>query len=184
MNKITNILLIISLMSLSSVSFATSLTAGDLSGSLGYIDLVDDGNNVNLIGSITSNSSVFYEVGTALPDTEFLAVGNGLDYTLYTSYMPDERGEIILFNAMATGTSSLMYDTIVANTTYYLQLTNLTLENFGYEVQVSASSAVSTVPVPAAGILFATALFGIGLVGRRKKKTSTNLMVGAFTRAS
>ena len=43
----------------------------------------------------------------------------------------------------------------------------------------------SEVSVPAAGILFASALFGAGIFGRRKKKsTSSNVMVGAFTRAS
>ena len=43
---------------------------------------------------------------------------------------------------------------------------------------------ISTVPVPAAGILFASALFGAGALSRRKKKTAKTSMVGAFTRAS
>lgn len=48
-----------------------------------------------------------------------------------------------------------------------------------------SDSYVTTVPVPAAGILFATALFGIGVFGRRKtNKSSNNTMVGAFTRES
>jgi len=42
---------------------------------------------------------------------------------------------------------------------------------------------LSTVPVPAAGILFASALFGAGFIGRRKKKAKTAMM-GAFARAS
>lgn len=42
---------------------------------------------------------------------------------------------------------------------------------------------VSTVPVPAAGILFASALFGAGALGRRKKKAKASV-VGAFARAS
>ena len=46
-----------------------------------------------------------------------------------------------------------------------------------YDVQVAA------VPVPAAGILFASALFGAGALGRRKKKAKASV-VGAFARAS
>ena len=48
----------------------------------------------------------------------------------------------------------------------------------------SSTYMVSIVPVPAAGILFASALFGMGVFGRRKKKSSTTVMVGAFARAS
>jgi len=43
---------------------------------------------------------------------------------------------------------------------------------------------VSTVPVPAAGILFASALFGAGFIGRRKKKATQSNMIGAFTRTA
>ena len=43
--------------------------------------------------------------------------------------------------------------------------------------------SVSAVPVPAAGILFASALFGAGALGRRKKKAKASV-VGAFARAS
>ena len=42
---------------------------------------------------------------------------------------------------------------------------------------------VSAVPVPAAGILFASALLGAGAFGRRKKKAKASV-VGAFARAS
>ena len=48
----------------------------------------------------------------------------------------------------------------------------------------SSTYMVSTVPIPAAGILFATALFGAGLLGRRKKKSTKASMVGVFARAS
>ena len=43
---------------------------------------------------------------------------------------------------------------------------------------------ISTVPVPAAGILFASALFGAGFLGRRKKKATKSNMIGAFARAA
>ena len=48
----------------------------------------------------------------------------------------------------------------------------------------SSTYMVSTVPIPAAGILFASVLLGLGVFGRRKKKSANTLMVGAFTRAS
>lgn len=50
--------------------------------------------------------------------------------------------------------------------------------------ECGSDSYVSAVPVPAAGILFASALLGAGALGRRKKKSANTLMVGAFTRAS
>ncbi len=43
---------------------------------------------------------------------------------------------------------------------------------------------ISTVPVPAAGILFASALLGAGFLGRRKKKVTKSNMIGAFARAA
>ncbi len=43
---------------------------------------------------------------------------------------------------------------------------------------------LSTVPVPAAGILFASALFGAGFLGRRKKKAKKSNMIGAFARTA
>lgn len=48
----------------------------------------------------------------------------------------------------------------------------------------SSTYMVSTVPIPAAGILFASALLVLGAFGRKKKKSANTLMVGAFTRAS
>ena len=52
----------------------------------------------------------------------------------------------------------------------------------GYEFYISDIS-VTAVPVPAAGILFASALLGAGAFGRRKKKAQASV-VGAFARAS
>jgi hypothetical protein len=47
-----------------------------------------------------------------------------------------------------------------------------------------SDSYVNVVPVPAAGILFASALFGLGVIGRRKKKLTKTTMVSVFTRTS
>ena len=46
------------------------------------------------------------------------------------------------------------------------------------------SKNISTVPVPVAGLLFASVLFGAGVFGRRKKKSKKTLIVGAFARSS
>lgn len=54
--------------------------------------------------------------------------------------------------------------------------------NVGSEFYINTIS-VTAVPVPAAGILFASALFGAGALGRRKKKAKASV-VGAFARAS
>jgi len=59
---------------------------------------------------------------------------------------------------------------------YFLEF--LTTENSSINI------TVSPVPVPAAGILFATALLGAGALSRRKKKTANSAVVGAFARAS
>lgn len=56
--------------------------------------------------------------------------------------------------------------------------------HFLKERETNTANTVSTVPLPAAGILFASALFGVGLFGRRKKKSAETLVVGAFTRTS
>lgn len=112
------------------------------------------------------------------------AVSFSADYSADIAGNPenglDTSSDYVTFLALA-GADFTSYDDLV---TALLSGT----ARIGLHVQAfadgSSDSYVSTVPVPAAGILFATALFGIGLVGRRKKKTSTNLMVGAFTRAS
>ena len=51
-------------------------------------------------------------------------------------------------------------------------------DSFAYDITLSA------VPVPAAGILFASALLGAGALGRRKKKATKSNMIGAFARAA
>jgi len=57
--------------------------------------------------------------------------------------------------------------------------------NFGGRTSAYAHDiTLSTVPVPAAGILFASALFGAGFLGRRKKKAKKSNMIGAFARTA
>lgn len=89
----------------------------------------------------------------------------------------DESLDILVGNASGLAAS---FSAIIDNgQAYFLKLVGIADAN--YEVNIAA---VSTVPVPAAGIMFATVLFGAGAYGRRKKQSTTNLMVGAFTRTS
>ena len=89
----------------------------------------------------------------------------------------DESLDLLV--ASATGLSASFSAIIDGSQAYFLKLVGIS--NAIYDVKIGA---VSTVPVPAAGILFASALFGVGVFGRRKKKSSATLMVGAFARAS
>lgn len=81
--------------------------------------------------------------------------------------------------ASASGLSASFSALIDGSQAYFLKLVGIADAN--YEVNIQA---VSTVPIPAAGILFASALLGAGAFGRRKKKPSATVMVGAFARAS
>ena len=42
----------------------------------------------------------------------------------------------------------------------------------------------SVVPVPVAGVIFASLLFAAGSLGRRKKKSKKSVIIGAFARSS
>lgn len=84
-----------------------------------------------------------------------------------------------LLVGFGSGLSANFSALIDGSQAYFLKLIGTADANF--EVNINA---VSTVPVPAAGILFASFLFGVGVLGRRKKKFTKNSMVGAFTRAS
>ena len=191
MNKL-QALLIAGLLSLASVSFATSITSSTTLGSSGSILLVNDGNDVSLTGSLAAvgttyidpstsaliADSVFYDLTTV--NNDGLSVGHStlggspydLTYKLFSSLNFTAANQV-----GTTGTNGLYLGPLIAGATYYLELSNLTSEQVGYGVVVSA------VPVPAAGILFASALFGAGALGRRKKKAKASV-VGAFARAS
>ena len=83
-----------------------------------------------------------------------------------------------LLVATASGINASFSTLIDGSQAYFLKLVGIADAN--YEVNIQA---VSAVPVPAAGILFATVLFGVGTLGRRKKKTNKNEIVGAFARS-
>jgi len=182
MNKL-KALLIAGLLSLTSVSFASSITLGDPNGigSVGTIALTNGDAGVTLGGLFDSSGSVFYEL--SIDAGNLAATGMSLDITppttlydvtiaIYASYADLLSG---FGSALDTGTNYLNA-MLNGGTNYLLQLNGVT--DTSYNVDVAA------VPVPAAGILFASALFGAGAFGRRKKKSAKASMVGAFARAS
>ena len=126
----------------------------------------------------SGTTSTWYELilGAATPGT-YLTFGwsaNTLQPTDLVISLLDSDGGVIAglsnigdaFGNFAVSLSSGAYRLILTGT-----------EGLDYNGNISA------VPVPAAGILFASALFGAGVLGRRKKKAKVSV-VGAFARAS
>ena len=190
MNKI-KALLIAGLLSLSSVSFASTVTYTgstlDHAGSISLISM-DGGVTVGGIFGEIMESTEGGEVGTGVGSVYYdmtldsglaTAVGSSFDVSTFTIF----DVTLSIFDSLAFDAASLVGSginsisaSLDAGVTYYLQLTGIA--DTSYNVDVAA------VPVPAAGILFASALFGAGVLGRRKKKSTSTSMVGAFTRAS
>ena len=202
MNKL-QALLIAGLLSLTSVSFASSVTfvnSGNLGNSEDDAGAVLDGAKAGTIyldnfggtavfGGDLANStesattSAYYDVvlDNSFEGLNTFAFGwarnTAFPNDLTVSFF-DENGNT--FNAAyeglfdPTGAGNFIVQ-LAANTTYRMLLTGA--EGWHYDGEISA------VPVPAAGILFASALFGAGALGRRKKKAKASV-VGAFARAS
>ena len=183
MNKL-KVFLIAGLLSLTSVSFASSVvTLGDPKGigSVGTISLINGDSGVTLGGLFDNTGSVFYEL--AINEGTFASTGLSLDVSPPVTLFDVTISIYDTYANLIAGVGSALYsDTnnltaaLVAETNYFLQINGVA--DTSYNVDVSA------VPIPAAGILFASALLGAGVFGRRKKKSSTALMVGAFARAS
>ena len=191
MNKLKT-LLIAGLLSLTSVSFASTYTeyaaygneiGDDLVGKIGLAH----GDTVTFDGSLATitddnvrnaSTSVFWDL-EILGGSDAYTFGwanNVIDQynnsDLVTTFYENLEGT---WTAFATFTESTFGLGLAAGK-YQFQLSGL--ETTGY------SGSISAVPVPAAGILFASALLGAGAFGRRKKKSAKTSMVGAFTRAS
>ena len=183
MNKF-KALLIAGLLSLSSVSFASSVSyiyeagyAGNNVGEFGTISLNNGDGGVTVGGIFNSTGSVYYDM--SLDAGTVASIGQSFDITTGTLFdVTISVFDSLAFDAaslIATGVNSISAD-LIGGSDYFLQFTGVT--DTSYNVDVAA------VPVPAAGILFASALFGAGALGRRKKKSAKTSMVGAFTRAS
>lgn len=188
MNKLKALLITVSLLSLSSVSFATSVTysADYISGfgsvadgaQSGSITIDDDGLSAVFGGRMgagtgtATTASTWYELILTGNDlTTFGWADNTLQPSDLTTTFQTADGSANISQAFLGNFSiSLMAGT------YRMLLSGA--ENRSYDGEISA------VPVPAAGILFASALLGAGIFGRRKKKSATSVMVGAFTRES
>ena len=171
------------LLSLSSASFAVS---GDFpgptttTGSLGTIELtsIDQFYNVGGFFTPTNNGSEFYDL--ILSEGSVLTITDAADATDTTAddvtiniYNTATAG--VLSGLEFTGLNSLSAS-LVHGVHYFIEFTGTLGDSYNADV--------AAVPVPAAGILFASALFGAGALGRRKKKSAKASMVGAFTRAS
>ena len=200
MNKL-KALLIAGLLSLTSVSFATTVsysddwnaaasatfinqtfTVVDNDTLAGTINLENDGTAATFFGNLDgtqgggATTTAWYDIN----------LGSGVnDLVTFGFVQNNAQVDDLLFSFFKSDGSSLgaAYEDLMGNFT-------LTLAgNSSYKLKLAGSEgftyngSISAVPVPAAGILFASALFGAGALGRRKKKAQASV-VGAFARAS
>jgi len=195
MKKMKNLLVAISLMAVSSTAMAMStFTAGTEAGSSGLLTIVEGADPLTVTGGFGLGfpNNSFEEMGTpllfnyyelvieaadsdshlmAISDVTTLGQNSGLWFSLF-----EDNAAGILTNQIGSTVGGGISAMLAVGTTYYLKLSGDAGE--AYAVNVSA------VPVPAAGILFASALFGAGALARRKKKATQSNMIGAFTRAA
>ena len=180
MNKM-KALIIAGLLCFSTVSFASSVSPSSVIGSAGTINLINGDGGVTVGGLFDASGSVFYDLsinGGALAtiamsfDVTPVWTVNDVQIAIYSSY---DEITTLFSGLVANGTNNLSV-ALTAGQQYFLQFSGITGDSYNADI--------AAVPVPAAGILFATALLGAGAFGRRKKKTTKTSMVGAFTRAS
>ena len=191
MNKL-KALLIAGLLTLTSVSFASTVSYTpeyDLGGdqavadgaqagtfNLDYDNVVVGFTGYLATSTTSTTTSAWYDL--------ILGDGNGSSDLInfgwaYNTAQPNDL-TIQFFSAdgLTQLSQAFMGDfsiLLATNTTYRMLLSGA--EGRSYDGEISA------VPVPAAGILFASALLGAGALGRRKKKAKASV-VGAFARAS
>ena len=194
MKLINKMLIAVGLLAMSSVGFASSVTASSFVGAEGDINLVGTNDTVGFSGNFADlgdpmlHDSVYYGL-TVTTDASAISAARSVVFDsgfiptfgdIFLSIFVDDDGTSG-FNAgtdsvLIDGMNSLAGFILNSGTQYFLQLTGPS--NTGY------TGTISTVPVPAAGILFASALFGAGFLGRRKKKATKSNMIGAFARAA
>jgi len=179
-------LLAVGLLAVSSVGFASSVAISTVGG-VGDINLIGTNDTVNFSGNFAdtgSPNSVFYgltvsaDAGAVAAARSVVFPGPTFGDVLLEIFTDDDMtaGFTMGDSLVVSGINALSNFTLMSGIQYFLQLTGPS--NTGY------SGSISTVPVPAAGILFASALFGAGFLGRRKKKASKTVMMGTFARAS
>lgn len=193
MNKL-QALLIAGLLSLSSVSFASTVTyTGATQGLVADVTTVNGDPEFTFgIAFDTSDPTSMTSAELADAKTQIYSLTNqyfdGSLTTIGASYLVDPfaseplsltlYADAALTLWVAGDGSSTLSALLNADQKYYLEVIE------GANINGSSPNIkVSTVPVPAAGILFASALLGAGAFGRRKKKAQASV-VGAFARAS
>jgi len=203
MKLIKNLIMAVGLMVLSSVSFASTVTNVGSAGSTGSIHLTSDGDTAFFSGSFNaSNGEPLYDfwdldidgssdsVGATL-NSNIAGNDSTVDFILFQDANNNGLFDEVNLALIANGDDMFNYAVLAGFVTngvngisaflatgvnYFLLLTG--------EAQTSYSAQISAVPVPAAGILFASALFGAGFLGRRKKKATQSNMIGAFARTA
>jgi len=183
MKNIQTLLIATALMCITSLSHASSVTPGvGSSGSLGFIFL--DGGALSFDSG--TPASGFYDLRAAFDlDFNLLITDNPGMVTVNLYQDSDSFFSMIgTFSAeedpsIASGTNSLMASILGGEDAplYFLQF----LSEGAYTASITSPS---TVPVPAAGILFASALFGAGALRRRKKKNAMTAINGDFSHTS
>lgn len=191
MNKIKALFISVCLLSISSVGYASTVSmTGTSAGSTGTVTL--DSAPANFFGGFTGASVIYdlFSTTNSIFSIDAVSSKAGVGLSDLEIALYSENGAAVNFQPSPLmnqdtfiGSDSTLFANITAllatGVHYYLQLTGL--DTYSYNVTISE---VSAVPVPAAGLLFASALFGAGALGRRKKKTADTSVVGAFARAS
>jgi len=201
MKLINTMLMAIGLLTLSSVGFASTLsysTDVGYTGSTGSTGaILFDGNRIRLLPAPDSGTTgdIFFDLTSTIDSTIQVSVSStnsdldptaqAIDSFLYLDTDIGAGNETGLFSStldtlIASGTGTLtaaIFNAIIETPSLYFLRFVTTAES-------SISGSVSAVPVPAAGILFASALFGAGFLGRRKKKAAKANMIGAFARTA
>ena len=126
--------------------------------------------------NVTGDEAVKLDFGRTvkLQDLDLRNAGHGTTFSGTFDLLID--GVTLINIALSTTPSDALG--LVGNTFEFINVGG----GVGDEFYIN-NVAVSAVPVPAAGILFASALLGAGALGRRKKKAQASV-VGAFARAS
>jgi hypothetical protein len=129
----------------------------------------------SLSGSAPMLPSLTFALNDVNPGTVAFSLNSpvaySFSYSLCTNVACTAPSIIDSLSGIRTGLLSLTAS-LVANTTYYLQFAfnSLTSQNVAYSLNVSYQ--VAATPIPAALLLFVSALGGLGFAGYRRRKLS------------
>jgi len=175
MKLIKTLTIAVGLMAISTTGFAMTMVPGTGETTIDDFTL-----------AIGGTAPISGGLGTTLDSPDFYGIELTEESTFYvraTSNIQDLPVGLSLLDSMGMAISGLSGSTtlkaVLDAGSYFLRL-----DIGDGEVSYSGGITVSPVPVPAAGILFASALFGAGFIGRRKKKATQSNMIGAFARAA